>query len=92
MSKGDYNYFTIDDWYNGKDNGVNITYHNGWGGEVADGQATYLSTDVISKGGQDWGEIILIRGYNEYGFGVYSEPIFTTDYITDTASRDSRKD
>ena len=84
MSKGDYNYFTIDDWYNGKDNGVNITYHNGWG-EVADGQATYLSTNVIGKGGQDWGEIILIRGYNEYGFGVYSEPIFTTDYITDPA-------
>ena len=33
-----------------------------------------------------WGDVILVRGINQEGSGVYTAPIFTADYITDPAA------
>ena len=76
-SKENVPYFSIDDWRKEK-----LSVPTGMffeSEDVVDGHMTYTHM-------HSWGDVILVRGINKEGSGVYTAPIFTADYITDPAA------
>ncbi len=70
-------YFTVDEWRKEK-----LSVPTGMffeADDVVDGHMTYTHR-------HSWGDVILVRGINKEGSGVYTAPIFTADYITDPAA------